>query len=143
MAHYTTTVHTNWSVEKAFNYVTDLRNLENWDPGVSSSRMAEGTEPGVNAVYAVKAGAANLRYHTRTYEPFSESIVEATTRFLRSYDVLTFAPLPDGAAVTYDATLELRGAAGLLNPLVGLFFDRIGDRAAKGLARALDGVMTA
>ena len=32
-----------------------------------------------------------------------------------------------GSDVTYDATLELRGPLALLDPLLGLVFNRIGD----------------
>ncbi len=41
--------------------------------------------------------------------------------------------------VTYDAELKLNGLLGLADPLLGLSFNRIGDRAATGLVRALDG----
>jgi len=41
--------------------------------------------------------------------------------------------------VTYDAELTLNGLLGLADPLLGLSFKRIGDRAAAGLIRALDG----
>ena len=45
--------------------------------------------------------------------------------------------------VTYDATLELRGPLALLDPLLGIVFDRIGDKAAAGLIRVLDGAAVA
>ena len=39
----------------------------------------------------------------------------------------------------YDAELELSGLLGLADPVLGLVFGRIGDRAAAGMAVALDG----
>ena len=44
-----------------------------------------------------------------------------------------------GSTVTYDAELTLNGLLGLADPLLGLSFKMIGDRAAQGLVRALDG----
>ena len=41
--------------------------------------------------------------------------------------------------VTYDAELTLNGPLGLADPLLGIGFKRIGDRAAEGLIIALDG----
>ena len=39
--------------------------------------------------------------------------------------------------MTYDAELLLNGVLGLANPMLGLVFNRIGDRAAAGLSKAL------
>ena len=58
---------------------------------------------------------------------------------LTSLDRITVAPTADGSVVTYDAELTLNGALGFADPLVGLVFDRIGERAADGLVKALDG----
>jgi len=41
--------------------------------------------------------------------------------------------------LTYDAKLTLNGLAGLADPILGLSFGRIGDRATVGLIRVLDG----
>ncbi len=45
------------------------------------------------------------------------------------------------AVVTYEADLSLKGVLRIGDPLLGLAFRRIGDRAAAGLRTALDGVM--
>ena len=41
---------------------------------------------------------------------------------------------------TYTADLHLKGVLGLADPLLSLVFNRLGDRAAAGLRRQLDGV---
>jgi len=41
--------------------------------------------------------------------------------------------------VTYDADLSLKGVFGSGNPILGVVFGRIGDRAAAGLRRVLEG----
>jgi len=60
---------------------------------------------------------------------------------LRSVDEVRVDPASDppseGAVVTYDARLEPRGMLRLADPLLGLAFRRIGDRAAAGLRRVL------
>ena len=37
MPQFVTSVKTSMSREEAFDYMTDLRNLPEWDPGVSSA----------------------------------------------------------------------------------------------------------
>ena len=130
------------SAEEAFAYVADFRNLSEWDPGVSTSKMIEGSEPGVGTAYAVKTGGAFLVYETLEHDEPNKTVLQAITSLLRSYDVLTFIDTDDGCDVTYDAKLDLRGLAALGNPMLGLVFNRIGDKAAAGLAKALNGAIT-
>ena len=139
MARYVTTIASPWSAEQAFEFMADLRNFEKWDDTVSSSTLIEGDEPGLGATFRVKVMAAELDYVITEYAAPTRAVAEATTRLLRSYDVIEIAATDDGCEVTYDATLELRSILGIANPLVGLFFDRIGDRASKGLATTLEG----
>lgn len=142
MAHYRCTVQSPMSQEAAFDYTADLRNFEDWDPGVSSSELHQGDMPGKGTSYAVKASGADLVYETLEYERPSRTVAEAKTTLLRSYDVIEVTPGPDGGStVTYDATLTLNGPLGLLDPVLGLFFNRIGDKAAAGLEKALNGVI--
>jgi hypothetical protein len=58
---------------------------------------------------------------------------------LTSLDVITVRSHGDGSAVTYDAELKLNGVLGLADPLLRSSFRKIGDRAADGLIRVLDG----
>lgn len=139
MAHYIATVETSKSAQEVFDYISDFRNLEQWDPGVSSASMTEGDAPGVGTVYSVKASGADLDYVTLSYSRPTESTLEAKSRFVRSYDTVTVEEAGSGSKVTYDAILELRSFAAVLNPILGFFFDRIGDRAVEGLERELDG----
>ncbi|MDW3218988.1 MAG: SRPBCC family protein [Acidimicrobiales bacterium] len=139
MAHYSTTVTTLWSPEEAFAYMADLRNFEEWDPGVSSAELVAGEAPGMHAEYDVKVAATTLRYKTLEFEPSTRVVIEATSSLLRSYDVIEVTPADEGggAIVHYDATLELNGILRLADPLLRLAFDRIGDRAADGMRRVL------
>ncbi len=142
MAHYRCTVQSPMSQEAAFDYVADIRNLEEWDPGVSSSKFHTGSNPGKGTSYSVTASGAKLVYETLEYERPARTVVEANSGLLRSYDIIEVTPGSDnGSNVTYDATLELKGPLGLFDPVLGLFFNRIGDKAAGGLKKALDGVI--
>jgi carbon monoxide dehydrogenase subunit G len=141
MARYLVRVRSPKSPAEAFDYMADLANFAEWDPGVTKVEQSEGDGPGPSAVYdvTIKGLRAPLRYRTTRYEPPTSIVVRAESRFLTSLDTITVEG--DGAAsiVTYDAELTLNGPLGLADPILRLTFGRIGDRAAAGLIRVLDG----
>jgi len=148
MARYVTTVRTPWSADRAFGYVADLRNFAEWDPGVTAVEQLVGDGSGPDAAYSVTVTGAvrpmTLRYETTAYDPPRRIEVRAESSSLLSVDVVTAEPDAGGTGslVTYDATLTFRGLARLANPLLALGFRRIGDRAAAGLRKALEGTAT-
>lgn len=123
--------------------MADLRNFAEWDPGVTAAEQTEGEGPGPGAVFAVTVRAIPkplvLHYRTTSYEPPDRVVADAQSRRLRSLDTITVRADGDGSIVTYDASLTLSGILGIANPVLGLAFTRIGDRAATGLIRVLDG----
>ena len=98
--------------------------------------------PGLGASYdvAVRAGPRRLvRNEVKEWDAPRRRLLVAKTASPQSVDEITVEPADGGAMVTYDARLDLRGALSVANPLLGLAFRRIGDRAAAGLRRALGG----
>ena len=142
MAHYATTVRSPWSAEEAFTFLADFRNFDQWDPSVTASTIAKGTEPGVGTIYDVTVKRATLEYVTKTHDSPVRSVIEGFSKFFYSYDIIDVEATETGCDVTYDATLKLRSVAAVLNPLLGAYFNRLGDPAADGLAKALDGQRT-
>ncbi len=142
MPHYNITVRSPMSQEAAFDYMADLTNFEEWDPGVSSSKLKDGEMPGKGTSYTLKASGAELVYETLEYERPTRTVVEAKSSLLRSYDIIEVTPGPDGGSnITYDATLELNGPLGLFNPVLGLYVKGIFEKAGRGLEKALNGVI--
>lgn len=144
MPHYRTTVQTPWSPQRAFDYLSDLENFAEWDPGVKRSVQVTGSGVDVAAAFDVTVKGVGrdmtLRYEIVEMDAPHRVEVRAETGALLSFDVMTFDPSDDGGCrVTYEADLSLKGALRVANPLLGLAFGRIGDRAAAGLRRALEG----
>lgn len=144
MARYTTTVRTPRSPEDAFAFMADLRNFVEWDPGVRAAEQVRGDGPGPDATFdvtvdAVAGRALTLRYETIEYDAPRSITVEAASRLLTSLDRIVVAPDGEGALVTYDAVLTLNGPLGIFDRLLQGSFREIGDRASRGLVRALDG----
>ncbi len=145
MAKYRTSVRTPWSAQTAFEYLSDLEHFAEWDPGVKRSIQVAGDGTGLGAEYDVTVSSPGrdltLRYKTVAIDPFRRIEVVAETSALRSVDVITVEDTIDGGCVVfYDADLVFKGAFAIANPLLGLAFRRIGDRAAAGLEQILEGV---
>lgn len=83
-----------------------------------------------------------MRYHLTTYVPPNTVVARAESRLFTSLDRTTVRPSDGGSVVTYDAEPTLNGLLDLADPLLGLVFSSIGDRAAAGLVLALDGERT-
>jgi carbon monoxide dehydrogenase subunit G len=141
LPRYSTSVPTKWSPAAAFAFMADVRNFARWDPGVESVSAIGGDAPGPGVSYdvAVRTGRRRLvlRYQVEEWDAPRRLLLVARTASLQSVDEIRVEPADGGALVTYDARLELRGVLSVANPLLGLAFRRIGDRAAAGLRRVL------
>lgn len=143
MARYRTEQPFAGPPEVAFDYLANFTSVAEWDPGVvSATRLDDGPlAVGSRFRVVVKTGPRStpLVYEVRELEPGHRIRLVAESSMLRSDDVITVMPADaDRAVVVYEADLQLRGVAVVGSPLLGLVFDRIGDRAAAGLRRALD-----
>ena len=143
MPRYVVNVRTPMPPAEAFAYMADLNNFARWDPGVDSVEQVTGSGAGPNASFdvSVKAvrGTMTLRYETTTYEVPTLFVARAESSTLTSLDTIKVRPDGTGSVVTYEAELTLNGLLRFADPLLGLAFGRIGDRAAEGLLEALDG----
>ncbi len=141
MARYLVRLRSPKSPAEAFAYMANLANFAEWDPGVSRVNQSEGEGPGLNAVYDVtlKGFPTPLRYRTTQFDSPNSIVARAETLLLTSLDTITVEADGTGSIVTYDAKLTLNGPLGLADPILRLTFGRIGDRAAAGLIRVLDG----
>ncbi|MFT5359458.1 MAG: hypothetical protein ACI9KE_006701 [Polyangiales bacterium] len=142
MARYLTSIATPLGVAEAFTYMADVTHFAEWDPGVKSVRRVAGDGVGVGTAYdlTVQAGGTTvMRYEVTEYEPLRRILLVARTAFFISVDAISVEASDSGSIVTYDAELTFKGPLGLFDPLLRRVFRRIGDRAARGLERALDG----
>ncbi|MFN8050649.1 MAG: SRPBCC family protein [Acidimicrobiales bacterium] len=142
MPRYRTSVRSPWTARQAFDYLSDLEHFADWDPGVKRSVRVAGKGAAIGSAFDVTVGGVGrdltLRYEIVAIDAPKRVEVRAETGTLRSIDVMTFEPASDGGCtVTYDAQLSLKGLLVVGNPVLGLVFGRIGDRAAAGLRREL------
>ena len=139
MAHYRMRIRTAWPATESFVYLSDLANFEDWDPGVESAIQVDGDGPGIGATYDVEASGSVLRYEVDVFDPPHRIRATGRNRWLTSVDTIAVAEDGTGSVITYDADLRLHGPLRVGDPLLALFFRRIGDRAAGGLEEKVQG----
>jgi carbon monoxide dehydrogenase subunit G len=139
MARYVTKVRTDRPADEVFAYMADLRNFAEWDPGVKKVVQISGDGGGPTNEFDVTVTGTTLRYVTTEYVAPTHLLVVAESATLVSTDRVTVAATGDGTIVTYDADLQLKGVFKVFGPALALAFGRIGDRAAAGMRRVLDG----
>jgi carbon monoxide dehydrogenase subunit G len=141
MAHYTASIETPRPPAETFAYLSDFSTTEEWDPGVITAErlgdapIGEGTEFRVVADFLGRKAA--LTYRIIEFEPAEAVTLRGENATVVSLDRITFEPSDGGTRVTYDADLALKGPLRIADPLLGLAFDRVGDRALDGLAEVL------
>lgn len=141
MARYVMRVRTPKDAEQVFDFLADLRNFPEWDPGTTSAEQVGGTGPGVGSAYDLETGGTTMRYEVTTYDHPRKVVAEGANRWVTSVDTITVSTQDDGAGavVTYDADLTLNGLLRVGDPILKLAFARIGKKAADGLVTSLDG----
>lgn len=143
MAQYTVHVRTPRPPADAFEFMADMTNFEDWDPGVERAVQAQGAGVGPDTAFDLDVkgpvGSLTLRYEISEFDAPNRFVATARSSTLTSIDAISVRPDGEGSIVTYEAELTLNGPLRVADPLLGLAFDRIAGRAADGLIRVLDG----
>lgn len=142
MPRYTVTVPSSRSAEDAFAYMSDMRLYPEWDRGIKKVELVVGDAPGRGATYDVTIPGlmgrdSVLRYETTEFDPATNVLLVGRNTVFTSVDRITVEPTPTGCNVTYDARLTFNGILAPGNLLLAAVFNKVGDRAAKGLRKRL------
>ena len=142
MAHARETVSSSRSQQEAFDFLSDFTSTAEWDPGVVRAAKLTDGPVGVGTRFRVEANfmgrTTPLVYVMTAYEPPRRFVVSGENSTVTSLDEVTVETDGAGSQVTYDAERKLKGPAKLLDPLLGLAFGRIADKAIAGLRKALN-----
>ncbi len=134
MAHYSTTVPSSLTRDEAFSYMSDFRNVTDWDPSIEQIDLLAGTPTDVGARYRVKMKSTELEYEVTEVVPGQKVVLRGENGWVVSIDEIAVSPSSgDLADVTYDARLSLKGPLKLADPVLALVFKRLGDKARDGL----------
>lgn len=142
MARYRCTIETSLTPEEAFDYMARFSNAVSWDPSVVSAEMEtpDPVGPGSTFELVVRSLGRDLpfRYEVVEHDRPRRVVLRAVRGSLVSEDTVTVRALSvGGSALTYDADLRLTGPLRLIDPILGLVFQRLGRNAEAGLRREL------
>jgi carbon monoxide dehydrogenase subunit G len=141
MARYRATVDTPREREDVFAYLSDFSTTQEWDPGVleaerlNDGAVGEGTE--FRLVTEFLGHKTALTYRIVEYDPPHAVTFRGENATVISKDRITFEVADGSTLVTYDADLALKGPLRIGDSLLGLAFNRVGDRALAGLRHKL------
>ncbi len=129
-------------IAEVFDYTADFDNIENWDPGVASSKRLDDGPVGVGSRFElmVSFGASQIpmTYEITEYQPNERVVVIGKGEKLEAVDVIEFEDQGDGRTVVdYTADLSFHNFVKYLTPVMGPVFKRVGEKAVDGLAEAL------
>ncbi len=135
-------IHTTLPLERAFAFVGDFANAEQWDPGVTTSVRTNPGPVGVGARYdlGVRMGGRTvpMTYEVTAFDPQRLVVLEGAGRGVRAVDEIRFSATGDGTRIDYVADIRLVGLLRLVAPLSGGALARVGREARLGMERALE-----
>jgi carbon monoxide dehydrogenase subunit G len=143
MARYQATVYTDRSRQEVFDYLSDFSTTQDWDPGVVTAERLTGDAVKQGSEFSLVARFlgrdTQLTYRIVEYESPRYVVFLGENATVISRDRITFEPMGEGTNISYDAELSLKGTLRLADPLLGLAFKRVGDRALAGMRETLMG----
>src|SRR5688500_9752349 len=136
MARYYGKIESRWPPEKAFAYMADFSKVPEWDDSFDSAELRSPDPLQEGARFCLHTQALGRRidsdYDTIEIDAPRRVTLRTETGAIISLDKISVSERPGGSLVEYDANLQAKGALKLLDPLMSLWFRRIGNRAKAG-----------
>lgn len=142
-----TTISRTFTVDPApsvvLDYLKDFSNAEQWDPGTEKCERIDSGPVAVGSRWhntsKIAGVSTELEYELK--ELTDDKVVFAGSNDTAStVDTITVRPSGTGSEITYDADIELKGAAKLGTPVVKLVFEKIGTDTKDDMSKVLNGL---
>ena len=126
------------------DYLKDFSNAEEWDPGTESCTRTDGGGPvQVGSTWHNRSKIAGVSTELDyTLERLTDDTIVLVGRndTATSTDTITVVPSPDGpgSRITYEANIEMKGAAKLADPVMKIVFEKIGSDTEDDMTTVLN-----
>jgi carbon monoxide dehydrogenase subunit G len=134
------TITTTASPQAVWDYLSDFRNTEEWDPPTQSTTREQG-DGAVGTVYrnvsSILGNDVEIEYTVVEHEAPRLLQLRGSTSAMEMLDTITVEPDGTGTKVTYRAEFTPQGAAKLAQPLLPLGLKKLGDDAAEQMGQCL------
>eukprot|EP00048_Salpingoeca_helianthica_P014465 m.221829 g.221829 ORF g.221829 m.221829 type:complete len:157 (-) comp15895_c0_seq1:41-511(-) len=139
------TADINKSIAETFAFVADFANIQDWDPGVKSSKRSESTQgplgvgTSFDLVTVFKGNESKMTYTITEYNPPHLVVLEGNSDTVHALDTIRFtAPDATHTHIEYKADLTLKGLRRPFIALISSALDELGKNAMNGLMRRLN-----
>jgi len=134
------TVTVTQPIEKVWDYLSDFRTTEEWDPPTVSTVRTSG-DGGVGTTYhnvsKLLGSEQEVDYVVTEYVVNERFQLRGDAGSIKLLDTLTFHSAGDQTSVTYHAEFEPEGAAKLAEPLMPPALKWLADKVAASLEEKL------
>jgi carbon monoxide dehydrogenase subunit G len=123
------------------DYLKDFGNAEQWDPGTQSCTRNDSGPVVVGSSWHNVSKIVGLKAElTYTLEKLTADtiVLVGKNKGATSTDTITVRPSDSGSEITYQAHLEMHGAAKLISPAMKLIFEKLGNDTQKQLTEVLN-----
>lgn len=146
MTTVTRTFDVRPSPAAVLTYLADFSNAEEWDPGTESCVRQDTGPVQVGSTWhnvSKIAGVSTELTYTLEQRTDDTIVLVGKNETATSTDTITVVPQPDGqgSRVTYEAVIEMKGAAKLAAPVVKLVFEKVGSDTEDQMTQALDKIV--
>lgn len=141
MARYCTTIDSTLAPAAALALLADFTSAKVWDPSVVDARRIDHGAVRVGSRFHIVTSflGAKIKLDYEVIELTERRVVlQADTGRLVGTDSIDVQAAPGGSKLTYDAGLRIVGPARVLDPVLNLLFQRLGNNARNGLRLALN-----
>ena len=129
------------SPDVVIDYLKDFSNAEEWDPGTESCSRNDSGPIKVGSTWANTSKIAGVSTEL-TYELAELSggkvVFVGRNDTATATDTISVSSHAEGSQITYEAVIEMAGAAKLGAPLVKLVFEKIGSDTEDDLVQVLN-----
>lgn len=125
------------------DYLKDFSHAEEWDPGTESCTRNDSGPVRVGSTWhnvSKIAGVSTELTYELTELTDERIVLVGTNDTATSTDTITVVPDPQtgGSEVTYEAVIEMKGAAKMGEPLVKVVFEKIGNDTEDDMTTVLN-----
>ena len=137
------TMTTRTSPERVWEFLSDFRTTEQWDPPTQSTVRVSGTGE-VGTVYRniskVLGHETEIQYTVVECDAPRLLRLRGESASFTALDTIEVVPHGEGTLVHYTADFDFEGASRLLEPVAPVVLEKIGDDAQEQMTRCLDGL---
>lgn len=127
--------------QTVIDYLKDFSRAEQWDPGTESCERLDSGPVQVGSRWhntSKIAGVSTELEYTLTELTDSTIVFAGRNETATTTDTITVVPSGTGSEITYEAVIEMSGAAKLASPVVKLVFEKIGSDTEDDMVTVLN-----